>query len=79
MKKLTSIFLCAAALLAVFLIPIEKGPYDDGGTVEYQALLYRYIRWNHIMPAESDIFLYQGTEWRFFPNNFGPLGEPNIE
>lgn len=74
MKKSVKWLLIAVLLLAICLIPFKQDPYDDGGTVVYQAILYRYIRWNHIMSTD----FYQGTELRWFPHNFGSLGEPNI-
>lgn len=76
MKKILFKLFCVVMVFAMLSIPIKLGPYDDGGTVVYQAFLYRYIRWNHIMSTEG---FYQGTELQWFPHNFDPLGEPNIE
>ena len=43
MKKSIKRLLIAALLLAICVIPIKNGPYDDGGTVVYQAVLYSFV------------------------------------
>lgn len=57
MKKWLVIGLTAVALLAVLFVPAPKKVYNDGGTVEYQALTYKLVYWKH----RTDDGVYQAT------------------
>ena len=43
---------------------------NDGGTVEYCAVLYRYIVWKELAPEETGEEYLTGTTLDLFPNNF---------
>lgn len=58
--------LVVAALLAILLIPIPGSAYEDGGTREYSALLYKIVDWNRLT-ADG---IYDETKVYFFPKNF---------
>lgn len=65
MKKRTAalIALIAAILLTALFVPIPRGSYDDGGTREYDAVMYKIIVWNTFCSE---------------PNGDGTYGEPRI-
>lgn len=69
MKKALWISLTAILALALLLIPIPRGPYEDGGTREFVSLTYRLVKWNRI----TDNGPYQVTKVYWFPNNFKSL------
>lgn len=57
-------------LVAIILVfPIKK-ICNDGGTVEYSAILYKVIKWNRIRVFEEN---KTGTEVYFFPENLHSL------
>ena len=47
MKKGIVIILVVILILAVLFVPIKK-VYDDGGTVSYDAIMYKHVNWNRI-------------------------------
>lgn len=70
-KKVWLIILSAAVLLAILLIPIPQGPYEDGGTRGYTALTYKIVDWNRLTTDGS----YEATKLYWFPNNFKSIDE----
>lgn len=56
-------------ILIILVFPIKK-ECNDGGTVEYSAILYKVINWNRMRIYEEN---KTGTEVHFFPNNFHSL------
>lgn len=77
MKKLLIILLViliAAAI--VLLLPIPKGSYDDGGTREYDALLYKLIVWNKIGTEKDGVQAeYHKTSCYWYPENKKSIDE----
>lgn len=83
MKKkpiiITSIVI-AVILLALFL-PIPKGTYDDGGTKEYDALLYKIVVWNRAETEtgkdgnDRETRIYHKTSVFWFPDNGKSIDE----
>jgi len=72
MKKKFWIWIIAAALLlVVLLVPISKGPYEDGGTREYTALTYKLVSWNRL----TDDGIHQIMKLYPFPDNFKSIDE----
>ena len=67
MKKKWWILIIVVAIILVF--PIKK-ECNDGGTVEYSAILYKVIKWNRIRIYEEN---KTGTEVYFFPKNLHSL------
>jgi len=68
MKKRWWIFIIIIVLL-ILIFPTRKVA-NDGGTVEYSALLYKVINWNRIRILEEN---KTGTEIYWFPKNFHSL------
>lgn len=76
----TKVLIVLAALLIVCLIP-QKRMYDDGGTIDYAAVLYRVIVWHQLNSAYRDAQTdeiranepeyHTGTDVYVFPFNFG--------
>ena len=81
MKKRMWIFLIAALLvLLVLLVPI-KAIYDDGGTVEYSALLYKIVNWNRLYNDGNftDTKIYLGRDAYKSIDDLFAIEEQNIE
>ena len=57
-------------LVAIVLVFPIKRVANDGGTVEYSAVLYKIIKWNRIRMYEEN---KTGTEVYFFPKNLHSL------
>lgn len=70
-KKLWIPIIAAVVLLAVLLIPIPSGTYEDGGTREYTALTYKIVDWSKLISDGK----YEKTELYLFPNNFKSIDE----
>ncbi len=70
-KKVILIILAILIFLAVFFIPIPKGPYKDGGTREYAALTYKIVDWNRLTQSGT----YDKTKVYLFPENFKSISE----
>lgn len=68
-------------ILLVLFLPIYKGSYDDGGTKEYGALLYKIVVWNKLQSEMNEdgsgekTNLYQKTSVYWFPNNSKGIDE----
>ena len=82
MKKKTIAILLAVIIAALVLfVPIPRGPYDDGGTMEYVALTYRIVVWNSYYTKYDEngkavgIDKYNETSVYLFPDNFKGLTE----
>lgn len=56
-------------VIAILIVPNKK-VCNDGGTIEYSAILYKVIKWNRIRPYEEN---KTGTEVYFFPKNLHSL------
>ena len=67
MKKRLLIFIII--ILMILVIPIRREA-NDGGTVEYSAILYKVIKWDRIRKYEEN---KTGTEVYFFPKNLHSL------
>ena len=80
-KKMRSILLIVVIAALVLFVPIPKGPYDDGGSMEYAALTYRIVVWNSYYTKYDEngkavgIDKYNETSVYLFPDNFKSLGE----
>ena len=68
-------------LLILFLLPIPRGTYKDGGTKDYCALTYRIIVWNRLTDdsgrdaSEGELTTYHNTSVFWFPANFKSIDE----
>lgn len=75
MKKRIGLIAGIMIVLLVLCFPISRGPYDDGGTRTYDALIYKVVHWNRFHTAidengkDSGNHKYQKTSVFFFPNN----------
>lgn len=58
-------------LLTVLFVPIQKGPYEDGGTQETVALTYKIVDWNRLNSDGA----YTATKVYWFPNNFKSIDQ----
>ena len=56
MSKRTRIIIVAAALVVAFIAMVTpvKNTLEDGGTVEYKAILYRYTKYNTVVGVEKN-------------------------
>ena len=80
MKKGIIIGIIVVVLLVLFL-PIPKGTSQDGGTRDYDALLYKVVVWNKIQVelnedgsgGETQIFHKTSVFW--FPDNQKSIDE----
>ena len=66
MRKKIWIPIMIVAVLAILLIPIPTGVYEDGGTRVYSALTYKIVDWNRFSTTDE---IYDATRVYFFPNN----------
>ena len=67
-----------AVILFVLFLPIPKGTYDDGGTRDYDALLYKIVVWNKIQGVANEdgtIQIYHKTSVFWFPDNQKSIDE----
>lgn len=66
--KITKICIIAAAVILVPLLIPEKREYDDGGTVEYAAVLWSYTRYHRFVEknpsVEDSWYVSTGTKVR---------------
>ena len=46
MKKHMCLIITIIVIALILCIPVPEGPYDDGGTYSYNALLYKVVVWN---------------------------------
>ena len=56
-------------ILLIVFVPI-KSLHRDGGTKEYSAIAYKFIKWNML---KEDGSKYEGNNLYWFPNNFHSL------
>ena len=70
-KKIIFTIIAVVLLFAIFLAPIPKGPYEDGGTREYAALTYKIVDWNRLTTDGK----YEATKVYWFPNNFKSIDD----
>ncbi len=70
-KKILLVILLLAVLIAVFVIPIPKGPYRDGGTREYAALTYKIVKWKRL----TDDGVYEKTRVYFLDECYKSIDE----
>lgn len=68
-KKLIILIVIIIALLAILFVP-EKKYVNDGGTIEYNAIAYKYIKWN---TTRNDGTPLKENMLYWFPNNFHSL------
>lgn len=78
MKKrigLIAVIVIVLLVLLVLCFPIPRGPYDDGGTRTYDALIYKVVHWNRFHTTidengqDNGDPIYRKTSVFFFPNN----------
>ena len=69
MKKKLWIPIIIAVVIAVLVIPIPTGIYEDGGTRAYTALTYKLVEWHRI----TGDTVYDETKVYFFPRNFSSI------
>ena len=62
-------------ILVILFFPVRTS-YFDGGTVTYNALTYKIIKWHKIDNYYHSGYK-EGTEIHLFPNNFKTLDEYN--
>ena len=69
-KPIIIVLIVFAVILLILFLPIPKGTYDDGGTRDYDALLYKIVVWN-IQGVNEDGTLqrYHKTSVFWFPDN----------
>lgn len=81
MKKRISLIIIVIVIALVLCIPIPLGPYDDGGTRTYNALLYKIVVWNNntFIMDESGNAVYAiprgKTSIYLFPNNLKSIDD----
>ena len=68
-KTLIIMNVVATGILATLFVP-QKLYVNDGGTVEYNAIAYKYIKWN---TTRNDGTPLKHNELHWFPNNFHSL------
>lgn len=68
-KRLIIMNVIVIAILSILFVP-EKRYVNDGGTIEYRAIAYKYIKWNTIRNDETP---YKFNEVHWFPHNFHSL------
>lgn len=71
MKKINvkrAFIIALAVAFGVLLIPFEKRDYDDGGTVEYAAVLWSYTKYHRFVEknpsVEDSWYVSTGTKVR---------------
>ena len=69
MKRRLKILSIVIGIVLFLIVPIKR-ECNDGGTVEYSAILYKVIKWNRIRQYEEN---KTGTEVYFFPQNLHSL------
>lgn len=71
MNKLLKISIFMLFIFIILIFPI-KIVYKDGGTIEFKALLYKYIIWNS-MDDDYENGYKTGEDFYFFPLNLHDL------
>ena len=67
-RKKKIVIISAIVCVVLLLVPIPL-QVKDGGTMTYNAVLYRIVVWNKIDDTKPDGYK-TGTEIHFFPQNF---------
>ena len=74
-KPIIIVSIVFAVILLVLFLPIPKGTYADGGTRDYDALLYKVVVWNKIQVelnedgTDGESQIYHKTSVFWFPDN----------
>lgn len=68
-KTLIIMNVVAIGILATLFVP-QKLYVNDGGTIEYRAIAYKYIKWN---TTRNDGTPLKKNDLYWFPNNFNSL------
>lgn len=65
------ICLTVASCLAILLVPQPMGSYNDGGSQQYESVLYQVIDWNRTQEFDGTPFYEENQNMRvyFFPFN----------
>lgn len=66
MKRSLRIILPVLILIAILVIPIPRGAYEDGGSKEYCALTYKVVSWHRMY----DDGVFEATRVYWLPDNF---------
>ena len=80
-KPIIIVSIVFAVILLVLFLPIPKGTYDDGGTRDYDALLYKIVVWNRLQcevnedGSGGETQIYHKTTVFLFPDNQKSLDE----
>lgn len=78
-KRLIIIIAAVVLLLLVLFVPYRRDTLDDGGSVVYNAVLYKYIRWKGFYTEAEDGTLIESktvrTSIHWFPDNRKTLDE----
>jgi len=80
-KSIVIVLIIVAVILMVLFLPIPKGTYEDGGTREYGALLYKIVVWNKIQVevnvdgSGGETHIYHKTSVFWFPDNQKSIDE----
>ena len=80
-KRLIIMSSVVIAILAILFVP-QKRYVNDGGSIEYRAIAYKYIKWN-ILRDDGNYYISNDLHW--FPNNlysleyYKPIEIPNIK
>ena len=81
------ILLMITFVLAILLVPYEKAYIDDGGTIVYEAIAYKVVKWNRdiiVVNTKDDNGkkeevsrreVYDETKIYFFGDRFKSLNE----
>jgi len=80
-KSIVIVSIVLAVILLVLFLPIPKGTYDDGGTRDYDALLYKIVVWNRLevelnkdgSAGETQTYHKMSVFW--FPDNQKSIDE----
>ncbi len=81
MKKAKKILIVVIVVLLVLLVPYDRNIYDDGGTIEYQALSYKYVKWVFMNSVYDDtgkmvdVDIEKKNSIYLFPTNFKDISE----
>ena len=79
-KKILIVAITVISIALVLFLPIPQGSYDDGGTRDYDALTYKIVSWNKILPTvdengETVHIKYQSTSVFWYPDNQKSIDE----
>lgn len=81
------IILLIAFVLVILLVPYKKAYVEDGGTIVYEAIAYKVVKWNRVTRVIDTIddngekedvsreVVYDETKVYFFGDRFKSLNE----